>query len=80
MNFVELREFLRVFAAINFKKAGLKPNPQILYEYGKGYCICFSEEKCASKCLFSLERLVSERGLNLEKRGAYWVVWSPEEI
>jgi hypothetical protein len=80
MNFVELMEFLRAFSAISFKDIGLKPKPQILYENRKGYCICFSERKCASQYLFSLERLVAPRGLNLEKRENYWIVWSPEDF
>lgn len=80
MNFVELMEFLRAFSVINFKNVGLKPKPQVLYENREGYCVCFNEQKCASRCLFSLERMVAARGLNLEKRGDYWVVWSPEEF
>ena len=80
MNFVELMEFLRAFSTINFKKAVLKPKPQILYEYKKGYCICFSEKKCVAQNLFSLERMAALRGLNLDKPENYWVVWSPEEF
>jgi len=80
MNFIELMEFLRVFSAINFKKAGLKPKPQVLYGNGEGYWICFNERKCGVRCLFSIERMVASRRLNLEKRGAYWVVWSPGEF
>jgi hypothetical protein len=80
MNFVELMEFLRTSSAISLKKRGPRLNPQILYENRKGYCIYFNEKKCPSEYLFSLERMAALRGLNLEKKQTYWVVWSPEEF
>ena len=80
MNFVELMEFLRAFSAVDFEKSGLKPKPQILKEFKRGYCIFFNEKNCDFRYLFSLERMVFSRGLNLEKREDYWVVWTPEEF
>ena len=80
MNFIELMEFIRASSAISLKKAGLRPNPQILYENKKGYCVYFNEKNCAPEYLFGLERMAALRGLNLDKYETYWVVWSPEEF